>query len=72
MCRCINNGAPDFKIEPRNHRAISEGFNALEVAANQARLIAEMSEEREVLLRKIQSLEMELGHYIARAEPKEN
>lgn len=71
MCNCCKSNLPDFTIEDRNHRAISDGFNAVEVAANQARLIAEMSEEREVMIRKIQSLEMELGYRIARAEPKE-
>jgi len=66
MCRCINNGAPDFKIEPRNHRAISEGFNALEVAANQARIIAEMIKDREDMLREIKSLKSEIAFNISK------
>lgn len=58
MCKCINN-APDLTVEDRNHRAISDGFNTVEMVENLIRLAGDLLQERERQNARIELLEAE-------------
>jgi hypothetical protein len=63
MCNCCKSNLPDFTVEDRNHRAISDGFNQVEYIDNLNRIVADMAAERVRLLDRIHGLQLELHRY---------
>jgi hypothetical protein len=59
MCNCVKTNLPDLTVEDRNHRAISDGFNAVEMVENLSRIVADMVQERERQNARIELLEAE-------------
>lgn len=60
MCNCCKSNLPDLTVEDRNHRAISDGFNQVELIQRLNELVAHLSDERERLLVRISELERDL------------